>query len=45
MKYSVNEIYEELLSKISKELNEESQNGSLDKFIKKYDLFEEEDDI
>lgn len=41
-KYSIEEIYDAILEKISKELNIAHQENKLDEFIKKYDLFQEE---
>ncbi|MDE6141449.1 MAG: hypothetical protein K2G03_02490 [Bacilli bacterium] len=40
--YSVEEIYEAVLEKISKELNLASQENKLEDFINKYELFQDE---
>lgn len=43
--HTVEEIYNAVLEKISKELNVANQENKLDVFIKKYDLFKEEKSV
>lgn len=41
--YSISEIYDELISKLTRELNDAYQQNKIVEFIKKYNLFENEE--